>query len=267
MKYLWTTTISALVIGSLLIFQNCGSLGSSIGGKGSSSASSSGLSAAATEGSGNAGVFSTSENVITIGANHTLTFTNNMGSPIGMITPIASDNPDQNTLVSTFVLYSAASGRRAVINIVIDSNSFTPIAIQPASGQPYMCHDSTADICANYPNAMSGAMESNCNSAIFYSGALNGSVNNLTDTAYKTYCANSATAAPTAAPTSTAAATPTVSGSPPSTATCQFELEGGGSGSTANQTFAACQKECRQNAKANPSRTVSCTFGGQSISY
>ena len=244
MKNVYKVALTASVLGTLIAFQNCG-------GKEFSGTTSAGKSASSSDGSSNAagvptgtsvsqsnvGNVSSSGNTITNTLGQTLSFVNNTGISIGNVSVTSnSGNVTAN-------LFNPLSGRLSTVTVVVDPNTGAFTGVRAAAASPYMCHDPNANACALYPNLQSGGMEPNCNSPINFTGALTGSVNNLTDTAYTTFCAN------------------------PGANTCSFSLAQGGSGSTTGISQHDCAAWCRLNANLNPGDAVTCIASGQPISF
>ena len=262
MKNVWTALIGTLAIVVLVGFQNCS--GKSFDGAGAANKSSTSddgsngaASAANPNGTSTGGPGSTTwpssptttvnttpvanGSTISNAAGQSLSFVNNMGNSIGNATIV---NGTGNIMVN---LYDSRAGRRATVIIAVDPTTGKFLSVKAAPGNPpYMCHSASDNMCNNWPNLTSGSMESNCNSPINFTGSLNGSVNNLTDTAWTTYCSGASTSS--------------------GTQLCTLALAGGGSGST-YASNGDCQTFCRNNANLNPGNPLTCTFNGQRISY
>jgi hypothetical protein len=91
---------------------------------------------------------------------------------------------------SIFEVKNSQSGRKASVQIVLNATT-KKIASVRAIGQPYFCLDPNKSSCdlvkipAGYNSA--GLSQQNCSSPVFFSGALNGSLNDLKTEVICTY--------------------------------------------------------------------------------
>ena len=157
------------VTGLVVAFQNCGKVRNSAVPDSSSSSSSS-----AGSGSGS----SADANVLSNATGQSLTFLSINKEQLGSISAITNAN---NQL--TFPIKNPVTGRKAIVVVDLDPVTKKFKAVSSASA-PYMCYDIAQNPCAQvtipagFANAGNAAV--NCGSPIFFTGALNGSVNNIT---------------------------------------------------------------------------------------
>ena len=268
MKHVWTISVASLAIGMLFVFQNCGAAGRSVAGSMSSGSLHAGLSSTGGDDSSMGGGVGSDEtvsgNTVTIADGQSLTFTNNLGVPFNKII-FKGSQPGTSGLVYVFSYQIVSdAGRTASFNIVTNLDKTEIIEVEQTDLVPYMCHNPIADPCASYPNLGSGAMESNCNSAINFTGVITGSIGNVNDTAYTAYnCASHVNPAPSTGSTGSGVGSAATS----TTGVCHLAYASGASATTGNQSLAACQSECRINANQNKGEKIVCTLDGQTISY
>ena len=256
MKKSNTLVYAAIVISISCFFQNC-SPGdfSGIQKTTSSTSTSLGVSDPSLANSKSPVQLLASGNVLTTSSGKVLNFVNSQGLSLGT----ASITNTQSTFVVS--LYNAPSGRKASVKVYVDTaGNFMKVVAD--SAQPYMCHEPNADICAQYPNATSGQMESNCQSPIFYTGALIGSINGLT-TAASDKCASTQ---PNSSISNAPATASTVAAVASSSQLCSISYSGGGAMITPNISLATCQAACTNNQNLNPSEKLTCLYNNQIIS-
>ena len=115
----------------------------------------------------------------------TIEFTNTTREFSKRFTATATSAPD-----SIFEILNTKSGRKVSVQILLDPVTRAITRVQPI-GQAYFCLDPNRPACdlvkipAGYDYA--GLSQMNCSSPIFYTGALTGSLNNITEAVVCTY--------------------------------------------------------------------------------